>query len=464
MFGIEFGGEYGKVSEFTQQAWSTMISDGIDVKAAASYSGVISAGGQVNSSIARSNAATYDEASSYHYVFNKGGAYSENETVWMSSVRSQPMPITYHLNALDEVLDSRFMPSTVDAATLADLPARQASLKTALASYCSFLLSQGYLSSCSAPGPKPTPLPVVSQSLNWANSYIPSSSSHAPVTYFTQKCPSHAYLTSLWWREQGGYGLVSLKGTCSDGTALRWGNNNNGGWNQELHCAQGFSQIAGQYQSGYGMVNAGVTCFATGTCPAHPTLATPGSLTDCSQDLTNTEHPEHMINNTAECEAKGCCWSPSSQANVPRVCAESEGDTCSCFGRVYFGKKFVDGQPGSGQTTTFEQMTSSQFNWYAKQGQVKCSNGDMGADPAPGYSKWCYCVESACFFRNSNMQKSNQNSHGSTLDTQVCPWNAPVLVGFEILYQLGYGIVNYKPQCSNGNSFDQRRLQSRVLV
>jgi len=79
-----------------------------------------------------------------------------------------------------------------------------------------------------------------------------------------------------------------------------------------------------------------------------------------------------------------------------RVCAESEGEYCYCpGGTVYYGKKFVEGQPGSGETTSLAQLKSSPF--IVQQGNKVCSSGGgvgMGSDPLVGYFKWCYCVQS----------------------------------------------------------------------
>lgn len=170
------------------------------------------------------------------------------------------MPLTYHLWPLDTLLDVRFMPSTVDNATLAVLPARKAALKAALAAYCSQLLHQGDLSSCDAPGPSPKPTKPVSVYLGWAYKYMP-----AAPTYHDYKCPGEAYLTQMWWREDPGEGLVSLKASCSDGTSLLWSNDTDGSWNQVLSCSDGFASITGKAQSGYGIINVKVDCIGNQT-------------------------------------------------------------------------------------------------------------------------------------------------------------------------------------------------------
>jgi len=260
MFGAEFGGAYGQVSEFTHTAWNRMKSNGLDVELAARYSGMISAGAEVSSSTAQDEAKSYNSNSSRQYIFTKGGTYSASRNTWMKSVRDEPMPLTYHLWPLDVVLDSRFMPSTVDKEALAALPARKAGLKAALTSYCKLLQEQGDLSSCDAPGPNPIPTDMVTTYLPWAYNHFP-----AAPTYYNHACPDHAYLTQMWWKEQPAKGLVSLKATCSDGTTLRWGESDHGAWNQILACPHGFANITGKEESGYGMINVKVDCMEVGT-------------------------------------------------------------------------------------------------------------------------------------------------------------------------------------------------------
>lgn len=73
------------------------------------------------------------------------------------------------------------------------------------------------------------------------------------------------------------------------------------------------------------------------------------------------------------------------------VCAYGEGQTCQCTGTVYYGRKYVNGRPGGGATTSLSQLRSSGFKSLSISGQVSCSNGGMGGDPLYGYYKYCFC-------------------------------------------------------------------------
>ena len=63
------------------------------------------------------------------------------------------------------------------------------------------------------------------------------------------------------WEEQGHYGLVNMQFTCSDGLRHRMNTNEDGHWNTELACPEGFNQAIGREQGGYGLVNVGVGCL-----------------------------------------------------------------------------------------------------------------------------------------------------------------------------------------------------------
>lgn len=258
MSGAEFGGQWGQVSKFSQEAWTNMISSELDISAAATYSGIISAGANVSSASKYSAAQSYMHAAFNQEIFNKGGNYSQTDSEWAASVQNQPMPIHYHLWSLDDVLQTAFMPSGVDATKLAS---QRQGLQEALGSYCTTLLDAGQVSACSEPGPDPTPAPAVRQWMDWAYD-------HRPVgKYHFHECPPRAFITRMWWREQNGYGLVDLTVTCSNDppSSFRFTNNNNGAWNSILACDDGFTEIQAREQWGWGIINAKAQCLGGST-------------------------------------------------------------------------------------------------------------------------------------------------------------------------------------------------------
>ena len=87
---------------------------------------------------------------------------------------------------------------------------------------------------------------------------------------------------------------------------------------------------------------------------------------------------------------------PTSATEAPISAAiehcANEGQTCQCTGRVYYGRRFVNGKPGYGQQMTFEQMQEFPFETMDVQQQVGCGNSALG-DPLHGYYKQCFCEE-----------------------------------------------------------------------
>ena len=65
------------------------------------------------------------------------------------------------------------------------------------------------------------------------------------------------------WMEQGSYGLVNMQFICSDNLRHRMNTNEDGEWNKELDCPEGFNQAIGREQGGYGLVNVAVACLGS---------------------------------------------------------------------------------------------------------------------------------------------------------------------------------------------------------
>jgi len=64
---------------------------------------------------------------------------------------------------------------------------------------------------------------------------------------------------------------------------------------------------------------------------------------------------------------------------------------CTCEGVAYFGYKHESGKPGSGPEAQFIDLERWSHKSKAMTGKVWCSAKYMGGDPAPGYTKQCWC-------------------------------------------------------------------------
>jgi hypothetical protein len=72
------------------------------------------------------------------------------------------------------------------------------------------------------------------------------------------------------------------------------------------------------------------------------------------------------------------------------ICAQEDA-TCTCTGTVFYGRKFVSGQPGSGTVTTLGGLQAHTYVEKAVTGSIVCNTAAMGSDPANGYTKHCIC-------------------------------------------------------------------------
>jgi hypothetical protein len=77
-----------------------------------------------------------------------------------------------------------------------------------------------------------------------------------------------------------------------------------------------------------------------------------------------------------------------------KVCADKEGATCKCRGRVLYGRKFKNGRPGKGKLATAAEMLKAGHKIKEARGSITCSNGAF-SDPLGGYYKRCMCKADA---------------------------------------------------------------------
>jgi len=105
------------------------------------------------------------------------------------------------------------------------------------------------------------------------------------------------------------------------------------------------------------------------------------------------------------------------QTSGVSVCADAEGKGCSCDGDVYFGKRYKNGKPGSGDLAVLAEVKAS--GAYTKKmifGSIKCSNDKLGPDPAPGFKKHCFCEKKAkvaCYAKLSRFEGTTLKPDGS---------------------------------------------------
>lgn len=253
MIAMEMGGRAGHRLEFTQEAWTSFQSSGTDVAMAAKYSGIISAGVELETDEETSLAKEFSDQSVSDNKYNVGGKYSTNTDEWTESVRTEPMPIKYTLTRLDEILTTAYMPSSDESV----LSSRQEALRAAIDGYCELkLLADGALSSCDGPPDDPTMFVSTSQE----DAVWSTDNNNGHITGL-KECDRNQYVTRMYWRYQDNHGLIDLRFTCSDDSEYVLVGTDAGWDDRELSCDGGFSKAVGMYQDNYGIVNVKAFCL-----------------------------------------------------------------------------------------------------------------------------------------------------------------------------------------------------------
>lgn len=150
---VEMGGRYGYRSEMSNTKAMELSSQGINVKAAAGYSGIVSVHGSVTTDSQKEQAKEFDEARESVEQFFVGGGPPDDETwneyKWASSVAENPLPISYKLVPIESLLTSEYFPEN-DQINL-----KRQMLSHAMTEYCKQISSEPQLCGKSAQDPPP---------------------------------------------------------------------------------------------------------------------------------------------------------------------------------------------------------------------------------------------------------------------------------------------------------------------
>ena len=148
------GGKFGQSSEFSSVAWANMVTSGLNVNAAAGFSALGASGSaKVMSAEQTKEAKQFAEASTSQSVFTVGGTPPTDGSVWswIPSAAANPMPISYTLTALVDIMTQENFPGDKAIAT------KQANMQATMEIYCAYLVTAGGIEGCDAPIPAPAP-------------------------------------------------------------------------------------------------------------------------------------------------------------------------------------------------------------------------------------------------------------------------------------------------------------------
>jgi hypothetical protein len=152
------GALFGQQSEFKKKEWSKMLSEGIDIKAAASFAGAqMTAKVDHQTSHSKKMAETFSSVSSEQRIYSVGAKPPEDSkaNTWIQSTVTNPMPIRLELRQIDTLIGLTSFGNQVNHSSLKAALNVTDNVKKALSNYCSYLKKKGKLSDCVAPGPDP---------------------------------------------------------------------------------------------------------------------------------------------------------------------------------------------------------------------------------------------------------------------------------------------------------------------
>lgn len=162
---LNMGAVFGQQSSFTTTAWSQMLSDGLDISAAASYSGFgASAAGSVQVDSEKQQAHRFSSASSEQRMYSQGAKPPADgkTSTWIQETIGSPAPMYIKLEQLHTLLDDAKFPLLGAVRTV------KANLQQALKEYCEFLRSGSAVESCAAPDADP---PFPQRGMPWKGTW-----------------------------------------------------------------------------------------------------------------------------------------------------------------------------------------------------------------------------------------------------------------------------------------------------
>ena len=134
---MTMGGRYGIESTITTQDYSSMVSTGLDIKAAATYSGLISLNANVGTSEQKEQAQKFNSFRKDYQIYQIGGKppldESESPFNWAKTVKENPLPLRYNLLPITHFLTSRFFPDDEN------ISQKQTNLQNTFLEYCQTL-------------------------------------------------------------------------------------------------------------------------------------------------------------------------------------------------------------------------------------------------------------------------------------------------------------------------------------
>lgn len=226
----------------------------MEVGASASF--LVSASIELKTESEKKAAQSFSSKRASSTVFNIGGQFSQDKEEWIKTLKEEPMPVTYQLIGIADLLTHTYMPSCNAGA----LEAAQSGLKKALDNYCSKHIKGKFEGvTCSEladdpPAPLTRKLMADTPGNNW-NNLKPGQLWSYQHEQPTRECPAGHFVTGLARRHvtTEHLGTTQMTISCSDGSNFELvtaGDDtiNVGHFQEEWdfsaeNCTEGFSSI-----------------------------------------------------------------------------------------------------------------------------------------------------------------------------------------------------------------------------
>ena len=190
---LTMGGRYGIRSSVSKLDYATMASTGLDIKASAGYSGLLSINTEAYGGVEKDQAEQFENSRKDYELYQIGGkpplSSDPNSTeAWVMTVSDNPLPLSYSMIPLKFFFTSDYFPSDHD------ISIKQAILENATTDYC-LSLELADSSFCTSDGPKSSPKIGVT----FSKSYTDLTCSDFHGNFVTQNVhnPSHRIFGTL---------------------------------------------------------------------------------------------------------------------------------------------------------------------------------------------------------------------------------------------------------------------------
>ena len=144
---LVMGAKFGFLSSISQNSYYSFVDEGVNVKTAAEFSFIVSAGFNTSTTTDQVTIEKFSkEVISQHEIsIGSRPPADGNPATWANNCGEEPMPIHYEVKTIDSLLKDDF-PSN-------NITIKRTNLQKALQDYCSHLNATGYNVTCLAPTP-----------------------------------------------------------------------------------------------------------------------------------------------------------------------------------------------------------------------------------------------------------------------------------------------------------------------